>query len=427
MKVSLSQQVYIFTTSCCVLFAVIVMSVLEASQTVELAFKRDTYAQKVDNQINILKQLVVSEHIYDKDYSAKNWLNSQQKVSDLLALPPQLTPHQQTIQNSLSSQNNSVFQLFKKITENKLTNASLEIKAHLKARLMTQLEAIRSDSLHLSAVAYKDIQDTIKKEVLFIVFVFSISICVLLYGSFKLTKTFRTSLNEVKKAFAENHSGHFQKIELSIKSSEFESIAKAFNLMNHKLSETTVSLEVMKKVVEDRTQVLEQLSNTDPLTKVANRRALFERGTMEFSRARRTKSQLALLLLDCDLFKTINDEYGHLFGDEILINICKVCRQEIRDIDFLARYGGEEFIIILPSCDVEGGIEIATRIQRSLAKNNLSINDKQVCATLSIGIGILNDKHKSLEHLINDADQAMYLAKEKGRNRIEVNKGHFLH
>mgnify|MGYP005811004643 CR=1 FL=1 len=427
MEVSLSQRIYIFTACCCFLFAVIVISVLWSSKTVELAFSRDSYAQQIDNQTNTLKQLVVSDNIYANNYNVKNWLDSQQKLSNLLKQPPELTPHQQTIQNSINSQNKSLKRLFKKITENKLKNASAAIKELLTARLMTQLEAIRSDSLQLSAIAYKDINSTIKQQALIIVLLFAMCIFTLLYGAFKLTRIFRTSLKEVKKAFEQNHSGHFHDIRLSIKSPEFDSIATAFNLMNQKLSETTVSLEVMTKVVEERTQVLEQLSNTDALTKVANRRALFERGKMEFSRAKRNKNDLALLLLDCDLFKNINDEFGHLFGDELLIHICEICNQEIRDVDLLARYGGEEFIILLPDCDLHDGVEIARRIQLALANHCVAIEDKEVCATLSVGISTLNGKHQNLEQLINDADKAMYLAKKNGRNRIEVTESHHLH
>lgn len=427
METSLSQRIYIFTATCCTLFVGIVLSVLWSIQAVELALSRDNYAQQVDNQTNQLKQLVTKDNIYASDYNNNSWLDSQHKLSTLLELSPALTPPLQTIQNSINSQNKSVKLLFKKITDNKLQNSSVAIKEHLKARLMTQLEAIKSESFQLSAIAYKDIRNTIEQVILFIVLLFVMSVAILLYCAFNLTKTFRTSLSEVKKAFEKNHSGDFQKIELSIKSKEFNSIANAFNLMNQKLSETTVSLEVMKKVVEERTHVLEQLSNTDPLTKVANRRALFERGNMEFSRAIRNKNKLALLLLDCDFFKNINDDFGHLIGDDILIHICEICHKEIRDIDFLARYGGEEFIIILPNCNLSGAFETANRIQESLARHCKVIEGKKVCATLSIGISVLNDKHHNFDQLINDADLAMYQAKKNGRNRIEVNQTHLLH
>ncbi len=420
MNGSLSQRIYFFTLSCCVLFATILGSVIWSSQTVELAFARDSYAQQVDNQTNSLKQLVISDNIYSSSYSVSHWQSLQKKLTRLLKSSPKLTPSQQTVQNSIKSQNENLKRLFSQITKNKLKNASAAIKVHLKARLMMQLEAIRSDSLQLSSIAHTDIHNTIKHEAFFIIAVSGVSIVALLFGSFTLMHIVRKSLDEVKRAFKQNHSGHFQKIHLSHPSDEFDSIVKAFNGMNDKLSETTVSLAVMKKVVEERTHILEQLSNTDPLTKVANRRALFERASMEFSRAIRSKNKLTLLLLDCDFFKRINDEFGHLFGDELLIHICNICGQEIRDIDFLARYGGEEFIIILPNCDIKGGIETANRIQHSLACHCIAMKDKEICVTLSIGVCMLSEQHKDLEQLINDTDKAMYQAKENGRNRIEV-------
>lgn len=427
MKISLSKRIYFFTMSCCLLFAVIVSSILWSSQKVELAFSRNIYAQKVENHTNILKQLIISDDIYDSDYNADNWLLSQSKLVSLLKNSPNLTPQEQTIQNSINSQSENVKRLFNKINENRLKNANETIKKHLKTRLMTQLEVIRADSVQLSTIVQTDIHNVIKREVLIIISILTVSLFILFYGSFRLTHIFRTSLNEVKSAFEKNHSGHFQKIQLSNHSDEFEIIVLAFNLMNHKLSETTVSLAEMKKIVEEKTHVLEQLSKTDPLTQVANRRALFERGNMELSREYRAHNPLSLMLLDCDYFKVVNDQFGHQVGDELLKHICKICTQEIRDIDFLARYGGEEFIIILPNCDLNGGAEIAKRIQGSLVKQCLVIENKEICITLSIGIATLTNKHQNFEQLINEADKAMYQAKEKGRNRIEVSGGQSLH
>ena len=420
MNISLLQRIFFFTLSCCLLFVLLLGSVIWSSQAIELAFSRNNYAQQLTNQTNTLKQLVANDNIYDSNYSINDWQSLELKLTALLKSSPKLTDQQLTIQNSLQSQNESLKNLFTLINKNKLKNASEVIKTHLKAKLMTQLEAIRSDALHLSAIAQKDIYNTIKNQAIFIITVSAVSILALLFGAFTLTSIVRKSLNEVKHAFEKNHSGDYQNIQLSHHSKEFDSIAIAFNAMNEKLSESTVSLTVMKKIVEERTHVLELLSKTDPLTQVANRRALFERASMEFSRAKRSKNKLTLLLLDCDFFKHVNDEFGHLFGDELLIHICNICSQEIRDIDFLARYGGEEFIIVLPNCDIAGGIETANRIQNSLAKHCVTLDSKEVCVTLSIGISMLSERHKNLDQLINDADKAMYLAKEKGRNRIEV-------
>jgi diguanylate cyclase (GGDEF)-like protein len=427
MTISLQRQIYFFTLSSCALFVVLVISILWSTQVIDIALKREKYAHKVEDHTHVLKQFIISESIYASDYNTMNWLTLDNKFSELLRRAPSLTPQQQTIQNSIESQNKSVLRLFNTINKNKLKNANEVIKKHLKIRLMTRLEAIRSDSIQLSNIVKKDIENVIRNQIIFILSTLLLVIFILLYGAFRLSKIFRTSLEEVKSAFEKNHSGDFQKIELSNQSVEFNSIANAFNAMNKKLSETTVSLESMKKTVAERTHVLEQLSNTDYLTKVANRRALFERGSAELSRVKRTQSQLAVILLDCDFFKNINDEFGHLFGDDILMNICKVCTKEIREIDFFARYGGEEFIIILPDSDLNGAVQTAKRIQRSLANNNIAFEGKDVCVTVSIGICKANDKHTHFEQLIKDADLAMYKAKTNGRNRIEVIDGFISH
>ena len=423
MKLSLQQHIYFFTLSSCLFFIVLVISILWSIQVVEVAIERERYAHKVESHSNILKQFIRSEDIYVENYNTDSWETLERKFDELLELTPALTSEQQTIQNSIKSQNKNVIRLFETINQNQLENADDRIKEHLKLRLITQLEAINSDSKQLFNIVQKDINIAIKQQVTFVLVILSLSLSVLLYGAFKLVRIFRTSLNEVKLAFTKNRCGNYQNIQLSNTSEEFESIANAFNDMNTELSETTVSLASMKKTVAERTKVLEQLSNTDPLTKVANRRALFERGNAEFSRIQRTKNKLTLILLDCDLFKNINDQYGHLFGDQVLQHICAVCSEEIRNIDFFARYGGEEFIIILPESELSGAIKTAARIQSSLANKAIVFEGTDVYVTLSVGICEVTQQHRSFEEMIKDADTAMYRAKENGRNRIEVIDG----
>lgn len=420
MKLSLQQQILLFTLISSALFVVLVTSIIWSTQVVNITVKRVQYAHQVEDQTNVLKQFILSENIYSSDYNTDNWLALEEEFNTLLKLSPVLTPQQQTIQNSISSQNKSVQRLFNAIHKNKLKNANPAIKKHLKVRLITQLDAIRTDSIQLSNISDQDIKNVIKNQLIFVLLILILIIFTLAYGAFRLIKVFKTSLNEVKMAFKENHSGHFQHIHFSNPSEEFESIAKAFNDMNEKLSVTTISLESMKKIVKERTQKLEQLSNTDSLTKVANRRALFERGNAEFSRIQRTKGQLAIILLDCDLFKNINDKYGHVFGDKVLIHLSDICTKEIRSVDFFARYGGEEFIIILPDSGLPAAIETAKRIQQSLASHFIKFEEKDITITISVGISTANEQHNNFEALVKDADSAMYKAKENGRNRIET-------
>lgn len=420
MKLSLQQHIYFFILSSCLFFVVLVSSILWSIHVVDVAIERERYAHKVENHSNVLKQFIRSENIYAKDHNIDQWLLLEAKFNELLTRTPSLSSEQKTIQYSIESQNKNVLKLFNVIHENKLKKADDRIKQHLKLRLIMQLEAISSDAKQLFNIVQKDLHRVIKRQVTLVLSILSLSLIILIFGAFKLVKIFSTSLNEVKLAFTKNRCGNYQNIKLSNKSEEFESIANAFNEMNTELSATTVSLESMRKIVAERTEVLEQLSKTDPLTKVANRRALFEKGHDEFTRLQRSGSSFSLILLDCDLFKDINDKYGHLFGDEVLQHICFVCNEEIRSIDFFARYGGEEFIILLPESELSGAIATAERIQSSLAKQTITLEGVDVYVTLSIGICQAEKRHGCFEDVIKDADAAMYKAKENGRNRIEV-------
>jgi two-component system cell cycle response regulator len=168
---------------------------------------------------------------------------------------------------------------------------------------------------------------------------------------------------------------------------------------------------------------LEVLALTDPLTHTHNRRALVERLTEELERARRYSLDLALLIVDLDHFKTVNDSYGHLVGDEVLRGVSAMLQREARAVDVVARYGGEEFVVILPETAAEGAIALAERIRERVC-NSPPIPGGEygwLRVTVSIGVATVPTSHaNSPEELISLADQALYRAKAGGRNRVCV-------
>lgn len=168
---------------------------------------------------------------------------------------------------------------------------------------------------------------------------------------------------------------------------------------------------------------LEEISLTDGLTRVANRRRFDQVLEIECDRASRLKHPLSLLLIDVDYFKHLNDQYGHRRGDQCLVEIAGALRDAlVRSNDLLARYGGEEFAAILADANYEGAYIVAKRMQASVRE--LKIRNETTLgefATISIGIATLNDSHESVgpTALIEAADRALYLAKQRGRNRVE--------
>jgi diguanylate cyclase (GGDEF)-like protein len=168
---------------------------------------------------------------------------------------------------------------------------------------------------------------------------------------------------------------------------------------------------------------IERLAMTDSLTGVYNRRTLFELGDKELSRSRRTGASLSLIILDLDHFKRINDKYGHLGGDAILLRFVEVVRGCLRTSDVLTRYGGEEFCILLPDVGVAGAKVVGERIRSTIEASTFFVGAVPLKVTASVGVAALpTGAQVTLSSLVQRADQALYIAKRDGRNRVSVAK-----
>jgi len=167
---------------------------------------------------------------------------------------------------------------------------------------------------------------------------------------------------------------------------------------------------------------LAELATTDPLTRLLNRRALVERLSREVDRAKRYESQLSLLLLDVDHFKSINDSCGHLVGDGVLRQIGSLIEASVRTVDIAARYGGEEFVILLPETSQEGGVIFAERLRESVEHYPFdAAGDEPLHLTASIGVATFpSPRVDSTEDLFARADEALYRAKSSGRNQVRT-------
>ncbi|WP_286234053.1 GGDEF domain-containing protein [Thalassotalea sediminis] len=420
MTMALTQRISYFAIGCCFVFFVIIFSVLFAYQSISLATQQEAFAQRIESHTDVLKQIILSKQLFAKNNRTQEWITYHNQLQELIKTAPRMTAKQQVILNSIASRNLNLKALFEKQTPQQLDNANKILQNHFNARLLTQLESIRADAVNLSKDVQRNIKETVEQEFMLIAVVLLLSLSSLTLGAVKLKRVVKTSLNEVEEGIKNNVTDHFQQIDLTYPSEEFESIVTHFQEMNRKLEENSISIDAMQQIIAERTKILEEISRTDPLTKIANRRAIYERGALEFSRSKRANSSLTVMLFDCDFFKKVNDEYGHFCGDELLKHLCNICQLEIREVDFLGRYGGEEFVVILPACKIEDSKETAKRIQERLYQNPLTFRGQMIPITISIGMSTQNARHENFEQLLNEADQAMYQAKHKGRNRIEV-------
>ena len=177
-----------------------------------------------------------------------------------------------------------------------------------------------------------------------------------------------------------------------------------------------------KKDAESRlTKMSEELfllATTDALTNVFNRRHFMEQALTEQKRCQREGFGYALLMLDLDSFKDINDNHGHACGDKVLTAIAKTIKLELRDYDLLGRIGGEEFAILLPNTTHSSALSISERIRCSIENLHIESDGRSVKTTVSIGVALDNNAGKNLDEMLLIADKFLYHAKENGRNQV---------
>jgi diguanylate cyclase len=165
---------------------------------------------------------------------------------------------------------------------------------------------------------------------------------------------------------------------------------------------------------------LDVLATRDELTGIYNRRQFLVLADREWARCRRYDMGAAMLMLDVDHFKRINDLHGHLAGDLMLREIARAIADTLRHADFLGRFGGEEFIVFLPHTDTLGALDVAERIRERVATIALEWRGERITTTLSVGVGTLGAEHDTVGALIADADCALYTAKHAGRNCVRT-------
>lgn len=166
---------------------------------------------------------------------------------------------------------------------------------------------------------------------------------------------------------------------------------------------------------------LERRAQTDALTGLSNRRHFYELAESELSRSRRYSAPMAVLMLDLDYFKLINDTHGHHAGDEVLKSFSQTCLETLREIDVVARIGGEEFAVLMPETSAEQGLEVAERLRLALAESEVVVErGERLRFTVSIGATCLCAGDKNIDEVLKRADDALYQAKHAGRNTVRM-------
>jgi diguanylate cyclase (GGDEF)-like protein len=218
--------------------------------------------------------------------------------------------------------------------------------------------------------------------------------------------------HQIKEAvFNEESSGRLVRLEIQHKTETARKEAEIYQLKNVALEQEIVE----RKRLENE---LQQQANTDGLTGVMNRRRFLEVAAQELQRAARLGHPMSLALLDIDHFKQINDTYGHAAGDLALQNLARICQKNIREPDVFARFGGDEFALLLPEANLNQAVRVLERVRQALAAFGFDMDGNLVSITISAGVSSLDSVEIALDMLLARADQALYRAKEAGRNCV---------
>jgi diguanylate cyclase (GGDEF)-like protein len=198
---------------------------------------------------------------------------------------------------------------------------------------------------------------------------------------------------------------------------ELGHLTRVFNQMADRLRRSHAEIMAANEATQKQNQMLETLSVTDSLTGLYNRSKLDAILTDQLARYKRSQRPFSLLMLDIDHFKTLNDTYGHVAGDEILAAVAQILLQSVRSIDYAARYGGDEFIIILVETPADLARKTAERIRLQVEKMGYRVGGSEIPLTVSIGIVECQLQDDSLTAVLTRVDSALYEAKRMGRNR----------
>ncbi len=259
-------------------------------------------------------------------------------------------------------------------------------------------------------------------ETSFSIFLIS-TFTLIVLGLILVDKTILSKIRVLHRKVDESYQ-HDNRRPLVMAGDELAQLEAAFETMSHTLHVNMIDLE---SKVSERTQLLKEknmqlieLSLTDPLTGLLNRRGLVERFGVEIERSRRENSLIGVVMVDIDDFKNVNDRYGHDVGDVVIRSCSAIIAETCRTTDVAARWGGEEFLVVIPDVDIDVLKSILMRMFRGIREFRLSTERGELRYTVSMGAVIMNSVETDMDEMIRAADSALYVAKNEGKNNFHI-------
>lgn len=371
-----------------------------------------TYAKSIKN----------GKEVVAIDLLIADYLNSFKNHVDINKTELYLFNSDKLILSSLSKNNNSFNDFILNISDLKeFENTQIVEKDNKKFLIrIIKIDNNKQDNYLALIAEYKNILKPYNQEILWLLFVFIftglITIPLILYFSRVISKPIYSLARQSKKI--EKQDFNISKIDTSIQ--EISLLSSTFSNMSKSIYDYQTSLEekILQRTKElyEKNEELERLSITDKLTGLYNRAKLDSVLNTEFEKAIRYNDIFSVIMMDIDFFKSVNDNFGHQIGDDVLKESAKILSSCIRTSDTLGRWGGEEFLIICPNNKQEDAIKLANRINIAIKQHTFSTYPKKV--TMSLGVASYCSIFKKAEDIVASADIALYKAKQTGRDRV---------
>jgi len=222
-----------------------------------------------------------------------------------------------------------------------------------------------------------------------------------------------------QKLNAEKNELKYKSLETVYRTQSLQTEARIIQNKNDQLEKEITERRWAEEALRQSEEKYRRLANLDPLTGLNNRRYFYTLALNEFKRIKRYFHPLTVMMVDIDHFKKINDQLGHLAGDQILKMVARQLETFLREVDILGRFGGEEFVVLMPETTMEQSISVANRLLRLFTDARFEVHEKIIQVTVSIGIAPY-EEGVPIDRLVDRADKAMQFAKKEGRNRIAI-------
>ena len=397
------------------------VAVYWANITVTTSSKRAHFGNEIIEVVSELEAGLRGVLSFNRVIDRAQWNSAQAKLSHTLFNYPLLTVEQKTLIKNIQASSKSLSVLFAYLIdiEPGITKTNQELRRHLAERLYVQMDAIVENSHRLTLIAQDDISKTINRVTVGIVVLLFILAALMTIFALHLGAYISGSITQLTSAMKQVAKGELD-TRVEIKGTdEISKLSLDFNQMTKQLMEMTTARDLLQHEADTRSKELNFLAHHDALTGLPNRLLFDTLLGQSLKHAKRNNEGVAVVFMDLDKFKNINDCLGHPIGDELLKTLAGRFKATLRNIDTVARIGGDEFILLIEEINQIKGAEVAIEKVISIFDEPFLLNGYEIMITASIGISLYPRDGEEPSVLIKNADAAMYHAKDEGRNSFK--------